>query len=364
MSDVSAGRSQGARPSSGHLHREIRSQATGVASIAGRAEEIIETCGAALDRDRLSALIVAARGTSDNAARYLQYIAGVRCALPVALAAPSLQTVYGVEPLFRDVAVLGISQSGSSPDIVGVVRSANAQSVPTLAITNDAGSDLAHAAATVIDLGLAPERAVAATGTYTATLATLALLVTALDRDPCARARAVAELALLPELMHRTTEAAEPAVAALDAEPLPGHMVVVGRGLNYSTAFEVAIKVRELTRTVAEAFSPADLLHGPIAALGPQTTVVLIAPDEPSRASVADLVPRLRATGARLLMIGDDAALGAACDAVLPVAGGVPGWLTPLAAVIPGQLLAERLALRAGLDPDDPVGLSKVTRTR
>jgi glucosamine--fructose-6-phosphate aminotransferase (isomerizing) len=134
--------------------------------------------------------------------------------------------------------------------------------------------------------------------------------------------------------------------------------------VNYGTAFEVALKIRELSGLVVEAYSPADLLHGPIAAIQPGWPVVAVAPSGPAQASVSDLLPAITERRARLLAVSDDPGLLTRADTPLPLVAGVPEWLSPLVAVVPGQVTAMRLARLRGLDVDQPAGLHKVTLTR
>ena len=196
--------------------------------------------------------------------------------LPVALAAPSLETLYGAAavPRHGDALVIGISQSGRSPDVVGVVAAARGAGAPTVAITNDGGSALAHAADFVLELDVGRERSVAATKTYTASLAALAALVVELRGDAADRHA----LRRVPALAQRALDGAFAAVSALDEHVGAPHVITVGRGYNYATAMEIALKIRELTGTVAEGFSSADLMHGPIAAIAPGTPAVILAP--------------------------------------------------------------------------------------
>lgn len=320
--------------------------------------------------DRVSGVVVTARGSSDNAARYAQYLLGLRLGLPVALAAPSLTSVYGRPPALEGRAVVAVSQSGGSPDVVSVVAAAREQGCPTLAVTNDPASPLAAEADAVLPLLAGPERSVAATKTYTASLLAMALLAVALD-DPSAWPAAQRQLREVPDAMAATlaTDAgAVDAAARLLEDADRG--VAVGRGLNLATAFEAALKVTELTGTLVAPFSPADLLHGPVAAVGPDVPAVLVAPREPATESVLAVAGELRRRGCPLLVIAHREGAGDVlddADAVLalpPLARApVADWLTPLVAVLPAQRLAARLAVRRGVDVDRPGGLTKVTRT-
>jgi glucosamine--fructose-6-phosphate aminotransferase (isomerizing) len=303
----------------------------------------------------LGYVMIAARGTSDNAARYAQYLFGERLGLPVALAAPSLETLYGAAAVPRrgDALVIGISQSGRSPDVVGVLAAARAAGAPTVAITNDAGSPLARTAEFLVALDAGPERSVAATKTYTASLAALAALVAELRDDQDDRAA----LRRVPSMLQLALDDAFAVVEALDRHADAPHVVAVGRGYHYATVMEIALKVRELTATVAEGFSSADLMHGPIAAIAPGTPAIVVATRGKALASVLETADALRRRGAQPIMISD------APSADLPVPPALPEWLSPLVAVVPGQVLALRRAVVGGHAIDQPAGLTKVTET-
>ena len=310
-------------------------------------------------------VLIAARGTSDNAARYAQYVLGAYNHLQVALATPSLYTLYGTPPDLRGALVVGISQSGQSPDIVSVLTAGRAQGRPTLAITNVPDSPLAQAADWVLPLGCGVERAVAATKTYTTSLAALALLSTALSggeqrRGDTARC---AELARVPDWMRQTLSNIQPVLAHVERYRYVGRSAVIGRGFNYATAFEVALKIKELTRVVTESYSSADFLHGPISVLESGFPLIVVAPSGKTLSDLTTLAIEAKRRGAELIVISDDAAVLELAQLPLALPTGVPEWLSPLMAVLPGQLFAMHLAAARGLNVDQPVGLKKVTET-
>jgi glucosamine--fructose-6-phosphate aminotransferase (isomerizing) len=290
--------------------------------------------------------VIAARGSSDNAARYAQHLFGRFWGMPVALATPSLHTLYDVSLDYRDALVVGISQSGASPDVAGVVAAAAAAGAITVAITNEPDSALGGAARHVIDLRTGPEQSVAATKTYTASLGAVAALVGA----------AAEELAAMPEAMERQLSVPVPADEAAGWRRL----AVVGRGVAYGTAFEAALKLSELTGVVAAPWSSADFLHGPIAIVEPGFPILAIAPSGPTLSGMRELLQAAAARGAQTVVISDDRTLEAARRIALQR---VPEWLSPLVAVIPAQQLAVGAAEHLGRDVDRPFGLQKVTRT-
>jgi glucosamine--fructose-6-phosphate aminotransferase (isomerizing) len=280
--------------------------------------------------------------------------------LPVAFATPSLYTIYEAPPRLDGALAIGISQSGESPDVVAVLAEARAQGRPTLAITNEPGSPLAEAAEWTLPLHAGEERAVAATKTYLNSIAAVALMSAALAGD----GRRFDELRRTPDWVRDQIACSLEAADRLDPYQTAAGGVVVARGVNYGTAFEVALKIRELSGIPFEPFAPADLLHGPIAALQPGRPVILVAPSGPALASVSELVPKLRGRGAPVVAVSDVAGLLDAADTPLPLARTIPEWLSPLVTVIAGQVAAIRLATLRGEDVDRPQGLTKVTLTR
>ena len=320
------------------------------------------------DRE-LDTVVIAARGTSDHAAVYAQYLFGARLRLPVALATPSLTSLYGVELRLDRALVIGISQSGRSPDIVGAVAAARRQGAPTIARTNDPTSDLAAASEWVVDLGAGDERAVAATKTYTAELLSVALLVVAIEqRLGRGGERDVAVdpepfLALVPDAIEAAT--ATEAEAQAVARHLAGHdrLVVVGRGFEYATARELALKLKELAQVAADPYSAADFLHGPLALVEAGFPLIAIAPGGPTAADLDALLDRLGELDVDLVVLSDrpEALSRASIGIRLPTT--LPEWLRPITTIVPGQLLALHLALARGLDPENPRWIRKVTLT-
>jgi glucosamine--fructose-6-phosphate aminotransferase (isomerizing) len=315
-----------------------------------------------LSPNKFSYALVAARGTSDNAARYGQYIFGAINHLSVALAAPSLFTRYHTPPRLEGALVIGISQSGQSPDIVSVIEEGRRQGVPTIAITNDLQSPLAQAAEYQIGLGVGKEYSIAATKTYTAQLTALALLALSLKGTPIQ----LEPLQVLPEVLERALSAEPQAQAAAASLALAEHTVFIGRGFNYSTAWEISLKCKELANMQAEPYSSADFLHGPIAMVEAGFPVNLISMGTTFRDELNSLGETLHELGARLITIGDSALDGHidGRDFFIPVPSGLPEWLSPIAASLPGQLLAYHLAIARGFDPDQPRITHKVTLTK
>jgi glucosamine--fructose-6-phosphate aminotransferase (isomerizing) len=357
------------------LRAEIQEQPDVADRLLRSALPVTGAVAEAVRRLGVGLVVIAARGTSDHAAIYAQYVLGARNGLTVALAAPSLETLYGASPEYGNALVVGLSQSGRSPDVVGVVESARRQGALTLAITNTTDSPLAMVAEHVLNLAAGEERSIAATKTYTAELLAIAMLSAALDDaeedgDGMRAARspddgATAALAAIPEALGHALES-EPDAARIAADQVAlDRAVVLGRGFGYATAREWSLKLKEVAQLWADPYSAADFAHGPVAMLAPGSAVfACIAAGrtrdallEPLRAVVADV-------GAQALVLSDDADARAVGRWSLAVPTGLPEWLTPIAAIVPAQLHAMHLARARGLDPEVPRGLRKVTETR
>ncbi|HEX6147437.1 MAG TPA: SIS domain-containing protein [Acidimicrobiia bacterium] len=300
--------------------------------------------------------VIAGRGTSDNAGRYAQYVWGSRNGISVGLTTPSLFSVYDRPPRLDGALVVGISQSGESPDIVAVLEEGRAQGRPTVAITNDPDSPLADFADVVIDIEAGEERAVAATKTYTAQLTVIALISEAMagEGDILHRLPGWVTSALEQE-----PEAEEMSRALAEIE----HCAVLGRGFNQSTAFEWALKLQELTHVVAQPFSTADFLHGPVAVVEPGYPVMAVTALGPAADDVVDVLRRCSEAGASLTVVGNDSRLQDVATNNLAFAPDVDEWLSPIPAIVIAQLFSYHLTRAKGLDPDSPRGLRKITRT-
>jgi len=316
-----------------------------------------------------------ARGSSDNAATYGRYLCEVHAGRAASLGAPSLATHYRASTDLGGVLAVGLSQSGETEEIVAALRWAAGRGARTVAVTNAADSALAAAADLALVTAAGRERAVPATKTYTTQLAALAVLASALGPADHAFDAAMARVPAAIAAMLGTAADAEQLAGVLAATraggsrseaatPMwAGGMVVSGRGLAYSTALELALKLEETCYLPAIGLSHADLVHGPIAVLGPGTPALLVAAgDGPVLPGMTALARSVAQRGGRAYGIGGDDAFKAACAAALP-GPDLPEALAPMALVVPGQLLVEALARRLGLDPDQPRGLTKVTQT-
>ena len=342
-----------------YMREEIFEQPRVLAGLIEAEWESIKGVAREVKRRGFQYMVIAARGSSDNAATYGKYLFAAHNRLSVALATPSLYTLYGTPPRLSGALVMGISQSGRSPDVVQVLADARRQGALTLAITNVADSPLAETAEYVILCHAGEERSIAATKTYTTQLMALALLSVALAEDE----ERLAAINALPSALEETLGLEEVVERSAERYRYADKCVVLGRGYNYATAFEIALKLKELTYILAEPYSPADFAHGPIAVVEEGFPVILVAPTGQVYDDIYQLGETLREKGAELVVISDrDEVLALAKTPLrLPVA--VEEWLSPITCVVPGQLLAHYLALAKGYDPDRPRGLRKVTLT-
>ena len=317
----------------------------------------------ALARDTRQVLFIA-RGSSDNAAVYGQYLCAARAGRLASLGSPSLATAYHADLDLDGVLAVAVSQSGATEEIITTLDWARHRGARTVAITNEAASPLAELADTTLVTQAGDELAVPATKTYTTQLAAIAVL--ALSLAPTGAGLEPEELRRVPEAVAGMLESAPAAEALAERLADARNLVVSGRGFAYSTALEIALKLKETCYVTAVGLSYADLVHGPIAILDAGTPALLVAAaDGPMLPEMTALAHRIATTTAPIYGIGGDATFAAACHTTLPgpPASALPEYLAPFALVVPGQLLVEALARAKGLDPDAPRGLDKVTQT-
>jgi glucosamine--fructose-6-phosphate aminotransferase (isomerizing) len=299
-------------------------------------------------------VLVAARGSSDNAAVFFQYFAGQELGLLVALATPSLYEGDRIIGL-NGAGVLAISQSGRTPGLVNVIKSANEQNRPNAAITNDPESPLARAGAHVVALKAGSERAVASTKTFTTTWHALAQVVEAMKGTP------VAGLVTLSETVDRAATSALSTTLPLDLLNAVRGLTVVGRGVGQAAAAEIALKIREVTGIRAESYSAADYLHGPIGADGRGSSLLLVITDELSTDVAQTLLDESRRISMGTVVLRSSSRSPFMSDAEIVVDHTGPNWCDALAEVIVGQVLALRLGELRGRPIDTSPGLTKVT---
>jgi fructoselysine-6-P-deglycase FrlB-like protein len=304
-------------------------------------------------------MLFIARGSSDNAAVYGQYLCSVRAGRLATLASPSVATTYRASIDLRGVLAVAVSQSGATEEIVATLEWARDCGARTVGVTNVGGSPLTEVADLALVTQAGREVAVPATKTFTTQLAAMAVLALALaDDQPGLEA-----LRGVPDAIAAILEVAPAAGALAERLTYADTLVVSGRGFAYATALEVALKLKEACYVSAVGLSYADLLHGPIAIVDVNTPALLIAAgDGPVLPGMTALARRIADAGAHVYGIGGDQAFVAACRSALP-GPALPEHLAPLALIVPGQLLVEALARAKGIDPDEPRGLRKVTQT-
>ncbi|HEX9031278.1 MAG TPA: SIS domain-containing protein [Streptosporangiaceae bacterium] len=303
-----------------------------------------------------------ARGTSDNAAVYGSYLIQTRTGRLASLGSPSVATTYRSRIDLTGVMAVGLSQSGRTQEIIETLEWARDCGASIVGITNADGSPLAELADVALVTQAGAERAVPATKTFTCQLAALTVLSIGLGADLDAGL-----LRQLPDVV----------AGQLDESTRPGYgldeivaeladvngLVVSARGLAYSAALELALKIKEACYLHAMGISYADLQHGPIAVVDARTPAVIVAADSgPTRDAAVGLARRVTSAGARAYAIGGGPELAAVSSRALP-GPALPEWLAPIGLIVPGQLLTEALSRRLGIDPDSPRGLSKVTQT-
>lgn len=311
---------------------------------------LIAALAASLRERPPRAVVTIARGSSDNAATYARYLLETRLGVLTASAPPSVNSIYGAAPDMADTLVLAISQSGRSPDLLAASEAAARSGARVVALVNDEASPLADLAELTIPLAAGAERSVAATKSFLAALSAVAQLVAFWSADDSLKAA----LDVFPETLSSAWSldwsAALPALAKAD------HLYVVGRGTGLAVAQEAALKLKETCGLHAEAFSAAEIRHGPIALAGSGFPVLAFVPSDEGRSGVEDIVAALRGQGATVL------AVGVVGKDSLPMVDCHP-LLLPLAQIVAFYRMADRLAALRGHDPDTPPHLAKVTET-
>jgi glucosamine--fructose-6-phosphate aminotransferase (isomerizing) len=343
------------------LYSEILEQPDRLEKLLHSQRETVEEIAAAIRSRGVSYVFLAARGTSDNAGRYANYLLGGMNRMPLALATPSLFTYYQQPPNLKGALVIGISQSGQSPDIVSVLQVGKRQGCLTLAITNAPDSPLAAEADFTLDLQVGPELAVAATKTYTAELMVIAMLSAALNGNE----KSWQDLQKVPAWMAATLKH-DPMIS--DAAQRYRYMqqcVILGRGYNYATVFEWALKLKELTYVEAEPYSSADFQHGPIAIVARGFPVMAVIMAGKVADSLMPLLNHLKQDLlAEIVVISNMETALSLGQIGFSIGQEIPEALTPLVSIVPAQLFSYHLTVAKGYDPDKPRTISKITETR
>lgn len=329
------------------LERTLRREGSRIARFA-----------ASLKNRRLRLIVLVARGSSDNAALFGRYLLELTTGLPVSLAAPAVHTLYHARLDLRDTLVIGISQSGEGDDVNLVLKNAKRCGAITLGITNEAGSAMTRLTDETFLIHAGRERSVAATKTYTGQLLILYLLAKGLGQS-----QQDMDVERLPELAAAALELRTVVTEMVERYAYVDHCVVVGRGLNYANAYEFAIKLMETCYVVAERFSSADFLHGPIAMVERGFPAFLFAPPGATQKGIKQLLKKLNTLGAETVAISSEPSILKAASRGIAVSPWTPEILTPIPYIIPAQLFAALLAEAKGISPDRPRSLQKVTKT-
>ncbi|MFD2474176.1 MULTISPECIES: SIS domain-containing protein [Amycolatopsis] len=339
-----------------HMAAEISEQPSVLAGLVERRSGIAAVAEKISQNPPRFALL-AARGSSDHGALYAKYLIEVLLGLPAGLVSPSTATLYGARPDLRDVLFITVSQSGGSPDLIEVTEAARRQGALTVSVTNTPDSPLRAASELGVDIGAGVEKAVAATKTYSATLMALYLFIDAIRGGKGEDAEKIGELA-----QQTLDGAAEGVQRAVDRYRFVDRVLTTGRGYSYASALEASLKLAETSYLAARAYSGADLLHGPVAAVDGETAVLAATSLGRGGEAMREVLEAVGERGADVLAVGS-AAQDVPAALRIPVAPTVEE-LAPVLEILPIQRIALGLSLARGGNPDNPRGLLKVTKTR
>ncbi|MDO8683777.1 MAG: SIS domain-containing protein [Armatimonadota bacterium] len=339
---------------------EIRQQPEVIANLVEHNSGNARMLAAEMRKRDINLMILAARGTSDNAATFGKYIFEMVNGIPVALAAPSIITLYGARLRLDKALVIGISQSGKATDVVEYLDRAKNMGALTAAITNEPESDLANIADYTLLCHAGVERGIAATKTYTATLGSIYMLAAAISD----RTDLLDGLRKTADLMQQALSCEDRIAVVSERYRYMEECFIIARGLNQGTAAETALKMSETSYLGAKPYSAADFMHGPIAVIHEGFPCFLIAPDGKAFDVMIETADKLKEKGAELAIIANNQEILSKATVPIPIPVQMDELFSPLVYIIAGQLLAYHLALTKGYDPDRPRGLSKVTLTR
>ncbi|MEO7970421.1 MAG: SIS domain-containing protein [bacterium] len=338
--------------------QEIAEQPAALARTIQTERPKLARLGALLKQRDIDLIVLVARGSSDNAALFGRYLLEITTGIPVSLSAPSVHTLYHAKFKLQHALVIGVSQSGEGEDINEVLENARAGGAYTVGITNEPDSAMVNVVAETLLMHGGRERSVAATKTFTGQMLLFYLLAEAL-----AETKPAWSCDTIPDFAARALEQQPAILELVQRYVFMENCVVVGRGLAYANAYELALKLMETCYVVAERFSSADFLHGPVAIVERHFPVILFAPPGVMLPGVKSLIGRLRELRADSLVITSDLEAAATCTRAIVMPKEIAEFVAPIPYIIPGQLFAALLAEAKGLDPDQPRSLSKVTRT-
>jgi glucosamine--fructose-6-phosphate aminotransferase (isomerizing) len=336
--------------------QEIEEQPAVLERTINAEQEKITRIGDHLRSKEIDAIILVARGSSDNAALYGRYLLEVTTGIPVSLCAPSVYTLYNAKMRLNRAVVIGVSQSGEGADINQVLDSAKSSGAFTLGITNEPSSSMTRLVDETLLIHAGRERSVAATKTYTGQMMHFLMLANAVGDKRL-------DFHKIPALVEKSLELKVKVEEAIQRYVFMDNCVVVGRGMNYGNSYELALKLMETCYVVAERFSSADFFHGPLAIVERRFPVILFAPAGVTKPSSIDLINRLKELEADCLAITNDPEITSMSPLSLDLTPDMDELLSPIPFIVPAQLFAAMLSEAKGLDPDAPRSLSKVTKT-
>ncbi|MCD4674200.1 MAG: SIS domain-containing protein [Anaerolineaceae bacterium] len=343
------------------LRDEIMEQPQLIGRLLANQWDHIQMVANEIREREINFIFLSARGTSDHAGLYAKYLWGAHNKLPIALAAPSLFSIYQQPPALKNALVVGISQSGESPDIVSVIAEGRRQGILTLSLTNAPQSPMAQAGELHVNVMAGPELAVAATKSYTAQLLSIALLSVALKGDK----ERLEEIARLPHALQAVLDQEEHIAGLAKRYRFMNQCVICGRGYNYATAYEWSLKLKEMSYVVSVPYSSADFRHGPIAIVSQGFPVFAVMPSGAVFDDLLVLVQNLKQEHlVDLLVISDRQEALDLADVAIPLPQDIPEWLSPIASILAGQLFAYYPTQAKGFNTESPRGLHKVTLTQ
>jgi glutamine---fructose-6-phosphate transaminase (isomerizing) len=337
---------------------EIAEQPAALAKTIDQEGEKVKRLGRFLKTRDIDLIVLVARGSSDNAALFGRYLLEITTGIPVSLSAPSVHTVYNAKLKLRHACVIGVSQSGEGEDINRVLENARDCGAHTIGITNEPNSSMVRLVDETLLMHGGRERSVAATKTYTGQMILFYMLAEAL-----ADTKLDLPYQTIPDYVARALDLQPTIEELVQRYVFMENCVVVGRGMTYADAYELALKLMETCYVVAERFSSADFLHGPLAIVERHFPIILFAPPGAMHQGMLTLIDRLRELRADTLVITADQSAAHACSRAIMMPGEIAEFLAPIPYIVPGQLFAALLADAKGLNPDSPRSLSKVTRT-
>lgn len=338
--------------------QEIAEQPAALERTIAEERKKISRLGESLKQRDIDLIVLVARGSSDNAALFGRYLLEIATGIPVSLSAPSVHTLYGAKLNLKRALVIGVSQSGEGEDINRVLENARSCGASTVGITNEPQSEMVKLVDETLLMHGGKERSVAATKTFTGQMMLFYMLAAALAKDGFQ-----IDYDRIPEFANRALEQKPAIVELVQRYVFMENCVVVGRGLAYANAYEFALKLMETCYVVAERFSSADFLHGPVAMIERHFPVMLFAPPGVMLDGTKDLIRRLQELRADTLAITGDIETATMCSRSIIMPRDIDEFLAPIPYIIPAQLFAALLAEAKGLNPDQPRSLSKVTRT-